>query len=157
MRHKTCFDTIQALVYHLCTALKPILCILCQITSYQTPSASFNFDHTSSTYCFLIQLWNQHSQCEAHDRLRYNLAPYKPPLYSFKASIMHFMSITSYTIPSADFNFDQPSSTYCFKIWLKINIVSVRLTTVFDTHQLLIYHLCSALKPILCILCHITS
>ena len=79
------------LIYQLCIALKPILCILCHITSYTTPWASFNFDKTSLTYCFLKHLWNKHSQYEARDLLRYNSAPYLPPLYSFKVSIMHFM------------------------------------------------------------------
>ena len=32
----------------------------------------------------------------------------------------------------------------------------MRHTNVFDTHQPLIYHICTALKPILWILCHIT-
>ena len=86
----------------------------------------------------------KHSQCEAHDLLRYNLAPYKPPLYSFKANVMHFMSLTFYKTPSAYFNFDQPSWTYCFEVKLKIDIVSVRHTTDFDTHQQLTYHLFSA-------------
>ena len=36
MRHTTCFDTIQPLIYHLRTALKPILCIVCGMTSYTT-------------------------------------------------------------------------------------------------------------------------
>ena len=52
MRHTTRFDTPQPLIYHLRTALKPIVCFLCHITSYTTPLASFNFDETSSTYCF---------------------------------------------------------------------------------------------------------
>ena len=52
MRHTTRFDTHQPLIYHLRTALKPIVCFLCHITSYTTPLASFNFDETSSTYCF---------------------------------------------------------------------------------------------------------
>ena len=90
MRHTTCFDTPQPLIYH----QKP-LCILCHITSYTTPSASLNFDQTSSTIAFR---------------------------YSFN-----------------------------------INIVNMRHTTRFDTPQPLIYHLCTALKPIVCFLCHITS
>ena len=52
MRHTTRFDTPQPLIYHLCTALKPIVCFFCHITSYTTPLASFNFDDTSSTYFF---------------------------------------------------------------------------------------------------------
>ena len=52
MRHTTRFDTPQPLIYQLCTALKPIVCFLCHITSYTTPLASFNFVETSSTYCF---------------------------------------------------------------------------------------------------------
>ena len=91
MRHTTCFDTPQPLIYH----QKPILCILCHITTYTTPSASFNFDQTSSTHYFR---------------------------YSFN-----------------------------------INIVNMRHTTRIDTPQPLIYHLCTALKPIVCFLCHITS
>ena len=31
------------------------------------------------------------SQYEAHDLLRYILVPYIPPMYSFKANIMHFI------------------------------------------------------------------
>ena len=52
MRHTTCFDTPQPLIYQLCTAFNPIVVILYYITSYTTPSASFNFNQTSSTYCF---------------------------------------------------------------------------------------------------------
>ena len=92
MRHTTCFDTTHSLIYHRCTTLKPIVCILYAITSYTTPSACFNFDQSSSTYCGLIQLCNKYSLYEAPDLLRYNPAPYIPPLYSFEANIMHFMS-----------------------------------------------------------------
>ena len=88
MRHTTCFDKPKPLIYH----QKPILCILCHITSYTTPSASFNFDQTSSTHCFQIKLQHKHSQYEAHDPFRYTPAPYIPPLYSFKANSMLFMS-----------------------------------------------------------------
>ena len=38
-----------------------------------------------------------------------------------------------------------------------INIVNMRHTTRFDTPQPLTYHLCTALKPIVRFLCHITS
>ena len=89
MRHTTVFDTPQPLIYHICTALKPKVCILCHITSYTTPSASFNFDQTSTRYCFQMQLQNKHRQYEAHDRLRYTPAPYIPHMYSFKAKSMH--------------------------------------------------------------------
>ena len=92
MRHTTRFDTPQPLIYHLCTALKPIVCFLCHITSYTTPSASFNFDQTSSTHCFQIKVPHKHNQYEAHDPFRYTPAPYIPPLYSFKANSMLFMS-----------------------------------------------------------------
>ena len=88
MRHTTCFDTPQPLIYQ----LKPILCIFCHITSYTTPSASFNLDQTSSTNCFQLQLQHKHSQYEAHDPLRYTSASYIPPLYSFKANSTLFMS-----------------------------------------------------------------
>ena len=105
MRHTTCFNTHQPLICHLCTALKPILCILCHITSYTTLSASFNFDQTSSTYCFLILLQTKHSQYEAHDLLQYILAPYILPLNSFKANIMHFMSYNFLYDPLSLFQF----------------------------------------------------
>ena len=95
MRHTTCFHTRQPFIYHLCTALKPIFCILCHITSYTTPQP----------LSISIKL---------HQRIAFR--------YSFK-----------------------------------INIVGMRHTTCFDTPQPLIYHRCTALKPILCILCHITS
>ena len=130
MRHTTHFDTSQPLIYHLCTALKPIVCFLCDITSYTTPLASFNFDETSSTYCFKIYLHNKHSQYEAYDLLRYTPIPHIPP----KPILCILCHITSYTTPSASFN-----------------------QTRFDTSQPLIYHLCTALKPIVCFLCHITS
>ena len=115
MRHTTRFDTPQPLIYHLCTALKPIVCFLCHITSYTTPLASFNFNETSSTYCFQIQLHNKHSQYEAHDLLRYT----KPLIYHQKPILCILCHITSYTIPSASFNFDQTSSTHCFQIKLQ--------------------------------------
>ena len=115
MRHTTRFDTPQPLIYHLCTALKPIVCFLCHITSYTTPLASFNFDDTSSTYCFQMQLHNNHSQYEAHDLLRYAQAPYIP----LKSNIMLFMPYNFLNDPSASFNFDQTSSTHCFQIKLQ--------------------------------------
>ena len=151
MRHTTRFDTSHPLIYHLRTALKPIVCFLCHITSYTTPLASFNFDQLhqriTSRYSFTINIVNmrhtsqkplsfsyyrppslkpivcflchitrrppqplsisiklhlriafrysfqhKHSQYEAHDPLRYTPAPYIPPLYSFKANSMLFMS-----------------------------------------------------------------
>ena len=92
MRHTTVFDTPQPLIYHICTALKPKVCILCHITSYTTPFASFNFDQASTRYCFYMQLQNKHRQYETHDRLRYTPAPYIPHMYSFEAKSMHFMS-----------------------------------------------------------------
>ena len=92
MRHTTVFNTPQPLIYHICTALKLKVCILCHITSYATPSASFNFDQTSTRYCFQMQLQNKHRQYETHDRLRYTPAPYIPHMYSFEAKSMHFMS-----------------------------------------------------------------
>ena len=88
MRHTTCFDKPKPLIYH----QKSILCILCHITSYTTPSASFNFDQTSSTHCFQTKVPHKHNQYEAHDPFRYTPAPYIPPLYSFKANSMLFMS-----------------------------------------------------------------
>ena len=125
MRLMTCFDTIQPLIYHLCTALKPILCILYHIISYTTPSASFNFDQTSSTYCFWIQLWSKHGHYEAHDQLRYNPAllyhlctVLKPILYNLSYNFLYttyialkpmlciLCPITSYTTAPASFNFD---------------------------------------------------
>ena len=114
MRHTTCFDKPKPLIYH----QKPILCILCHITSYTTPSASFNFDQTSSPLCFQIKLQHKHSQYEAHDPFRYTPAPYIPPLYSLKPIVCFLCHITSYTTPLASFNFDDTSSTYCFQIQL---------------------------------------
>ena len=114
MRHTTCFDTTQPLIYHHCTTLKPIVCILCAIISYTTPSAYFNFDQSSSTYCVLIQLCNKYSLYEAPDLLRYNPAPYIPPLYSIEANIMHFMSYNFLYDPLSPFSFDQTSSTSRF-------------------------------------------
>ena len=105
MRNTACFDTIQPLIYHLCTALKPILCILCHITSYTTPSASLNFDQSSSTYYVWTQLRNKHNQYEAHGLLRCNPAPYIPPLYSFKANSMHFTSCNFLYDPASLFQF----------------------------------------------------
>ena len=92
MRHTTVFDTPQPLIYHIYTALKPKVCILCHITSYTTPSASFNIVQTSTRYCFQMQLQNKHRQYGTHDRLRYTPAPYIPQMYSFEAKSMHFMS-----------------------------------------------------------------
>ena len=114
MRHTTVFDTPQPLIYHICTALKLKVCILCHITSYTTPSASFNFDQTSPRYCFQMQLQNKHRQYEAHDRLRYTPAPYIPHMNIFEAKSMHFMSYNFLYDPSASFNFDQTSARYCF-------------------------------------------
>ena len=105
MRHTTVFDTPQPLIYHICTALKLKVCILCHITSYTTPSASFNFDQTSTRYCFQMQLQNKHRQYEAHDRLRYTPAPYIPHMYSFKAKSMHFMSYNFLYDPLSLFQF----------------------------------------------------
>ena len=113
MRHTTRFDTPQPLIYHLCTALKPIVCFLCHITSYTTPLASFNFDDTSSTYCFQIQLHNKHSQYEAHDLLRYTPAPYIPP----KANIMHFMPYNYLYDPLSLFQF---RSNFIYELLLDI-------------------------------------
>ena len=39
----------QSLIYHLCTALKPILGILCYVTSYATPLSLFQFRSNLST------------------------------------------------------------------------------------------------------------
>ena len=119
MSHTTVFDTPQPLIYHICTALKLKVCILCHITSYTTPSASFNFDQTSTRYCFWMYLQNKHRQYETHDRLRYTPAPYIPHMYSFEANSMHYIHITSYTTPSASFNFDQTSPRYCFQLQLQ--------------------------------------
>ena len=119
MRHTTVFDTPQPLIYHICTALKLKVCILCHITSYTTPSASFNFDQTSPRYCFQMWLQNKHRQYEAHDRLRYTPAPYIPHIYSFEAKSMHFMSYNFLYDPSASFNFDQTSPRYCFQMQLQ--------------------------------------
>ena len=105
MRHTTVFDTPQPLIYHICTALKLKVCILCHITSYTTPSASFNFDQTSTRYCFQMQLQNKHRQYEAHDRLRYTPAPYIPHMYSFKAKSMHFMPYNFLYDPLSLFQF----------------------------------------------------
>ena len=109
----------QPLKYHICTAFKPKVCILCHITSYTTPSASFNFDQTLPRYCFQMQLQNKHRQYEAHDRLRYTPAPYIPHMYSFEAKSMHFMSYNFLYDPSASFNFDQTSPRYCFLMQLQ--------------------------------------
>ena len=113
MRHTTCFDTIQPLIYHLCTALKAIVCVLCHITSYTTPQPlsisiklhqhiAFRYSSNINRVTRLASLHPaplkqslvsfKHSQYEAHDLLRYTPAPYMPPLYSFKANSMHFMS-----------------------------------------------------------------
>ena len=147
MRHTTRFNTPQPLIYHLCTALKPIVYSLCHITSYTTPLASFNFDETSSTYCFLTWLYNKHSQYEAHDLLRYIPAPYIPP----KANIMHFMPYNFLYDPLSLFQF-RSNFIYAlvFRYSFNINIVNMRHTTRFDTPQPLIYHLCTALKPKVC-------
>ena len=87
MRHTTLFDTPLSHIYHLCTALNPIVRFLCHITSYTTPLASFNFVQTSSPYCFNKYLHNKHSEYEAHDLIRYTPAPYIPP----KANIIPFL------------------------------------------------------------------
>ena len=129
MRHTTCFDTPQPLIYH----QKPILCILCHITSYTTPSASFNFDETSSTHCFQIQFQHKHGQYEAHDPfdtpqpLIYHLCTALKPIICF------LCLITSYTTPLASFNFDETSSTYCFQIQL------YNKHSQYEAHDLLRY------------------
>ena len=119
MRHTTVFDTSQPLIYHICTALKLKVCILCHITSYTTPSASFNFDQPSPRYCFQMQLQNKHRQYEAHDRLRYTPAPYIPHMSALNPKVCILCHITSYTTPSASFNFDQTSPRYCIQMWLQ--------------------------------------
>ena len=86
MGHTNCFETHQSLIYHLWTALKPIVCTLCHINSYSTPSTLSN-------------------PIKLHQNI--------PFRYSFN-----------------------------------INIVNMRHTTSFDTHRPLIYHLCTALRPI---------
>ena len=146
MRNTTRFDTPEALIYHLCTALKPIVCFLYHITSYTTPSASFNFDETSSTYSIQIKLYNKHSKYEAHDLLRYAIAPFIPP----KANIMHFMPHNFLLDPLSLFQF---RSNFINALVLdkasKKNIVNMRHTTPFDTPQALIYHLSTALNSML--------
>ena len=146
MRHTTVFDTPQPLIYHICTALKPKVCILCHITSYTTPSASFNFDQTSTRYCFQMQLQNKHRQYETHDRLRYIPAPYIPHMYSFEAKSMQFMSYNFLYDPLSLFQFRSNFTKVLLLDVFKINIDSMRHTTVFDTPQPLIYHICTALK-----------
>ena len=158
MRHTTVFDTPQPLIYHICIDLKLKVCILCHITSYTTPSASFNFDQTSPRYCFQMQLQNKHSQYEAHDRLRYTPAPYIPHMYSFEAKSMHFISYNFLYDPHQSLSISTKlHQGIAFRCSFKINIDHMRHTTVFDTPQPLIYHICTALKPKVCILCHITS
>ena len=105
MRHTTVFDIPQPLIYHICTALKLKVCILCHIPSYTTPQASFNFDQTSARYCFQMWLQNKHRQYEAHDRLRYTPAPYIPHMYSFEPKNMHFMSYNFLYDPLSLFQF----------------------------------------------------
>ena len=129
MRHTTVFDTSQPLIYHICTALKLKVCILCHITSYTTPSASFNFDQTSPRYCFQMWLQNKHRQYETHDRLRYTPAPYIPHMYSFEAKRCILCHITSYTTPSA-FQFLKLQQGIASRCSFKINIDSMRYTTV---------------------------
>ena len=121
MRHTTCFDTSQSLIYH----QKPILFILCHITSYTTPSASFNFDQTSSTHCFQIQLQHKHSQYEAHD-------PFDTPqplIYHHCTAlkpIVCFYVTKIFILPLSLFQFDQTSSTHYFRYSFNINIVNMR-------------------------------
>ena len=119
MRHTTVFDTHQPLIYHICTALNPKVCILCHITSYTTPSASFYFDQTSTRFCFQMQLQNKHRQYETHDRLRYTPAPYIHICTALNPKVCILCHITSYTTPSASFNFDQTSTKYCFQMQLQ--------------------------------------
>ena len=119
MRHTTVFDTPQPLIYHICTALKLKVCILCHITSYTTPSACFNFDQTSPRYCFQMQLQNKHRQYETYDIFD---TP-QPLIYhictALKPKVCILCHITSYTTPSASFNFDQTSPRYCFQMQLQ--------------------------------------
>ena len=133
MRHTTVFDTPQPLIYHICTALKPKVCILCHITTYTTPSASFNFDQTSTRYCFQMQLQNKHRQYETHDRLRYTPVPYIPLMYSFKPKVCILCHITSYTTPSTSINFDQTSIRYC--PWMQLQ----NKHRQYETHDRLRY------------------
>ena len=119
MRHTTVFDTPQPLIYHICTALKPKVCILCQITSYTTPSASFSFDQSSTRYCLQMQLQNKHRQYETHDPLRYTPDLIYHICTALKLKVCILCHITSYTIPSASFNFDQTLPRYCFQMQLQ--------------------------------------
>ena len=125
MKYTIVFNTSQPFIYHLYISLKPIICISCHITFYRTPLAAFNFDQSSS-----------------HDRFRYNSAPSMPPLYSFKANMMHFMSYNVLYVPPKPLAISiKLQQRIAFRYSFKINL----------------NHLCIALKPILCILCHRTS
>ena len=76
-----------------------------------------------------------------------------PYLYSFKANSMHFMSYNLLYDPLSLFQF--PSNFInALLLNTNTNIVNMRHTTCFETPLPLIYHICTALKPIVCILCH---
>ena len=113
MRHKTGFDTIQPLIYHLCKVLKPILCILFHITSLYDPLSLFQFRSNFINVLLLDTASKKivnmrHTTCsETIQPLIYHLCTAVKPILCI---LCH---ITSYTTPSASFNFDQTSSTYC--------------------------------------------
>ena len=146
MRHTTCFDTIPPFIYHICTALKQILCILCHITSYTTPqplSISINrHQPISFRYSFAINIVNmRHTTC--FDTIQPLI--YQPHIYHLCTAVKPLLcilcDITSYTPPqplSISITLHQPIA---FRYSVKIKIV----TTCFDTPQPLIYHLCTAL------------
>ena len=149
MRHPTCFDTIHPLIYHRCTALKPILCILCHITSYTTPSAlsiSIKLHQRLAFSCSFEQNVNmRHTTCfDTIKLLIYQLYTAVKPILDILCHITYHTTLSL----SISIKLHQHIA---FRYSVKINIVKVRHMTCFDTAQALIYHLCKVLKPMLCI------
>ena len=140
MMHTTCFDTPQPLIYH----LKPKFCIFCHITSFTTPSASFNLiklhQRIAFRYSFNINRVNMRRT------IRFDTP--KPPIYhhctALKPIVRFLCHVTSYTTPSAFSISIKLHQRIAFRYSFNINIVNIRHTTRFDKHQPLIYHLCTA-------------
>ena len=79
-------------------------------------------------------------------------------LYSFKANSMHFMSNSFFYESLSLFSISiKLHQRIALRYSFTINIANMRHTTCFDTTKPFIYHLCTTLKPIVCVLCHITS
>ena len=159
MRHTTHFDTPQPLIYHLCTAIKPInIFNMRHTTCFDTPQGLIKKYYAFYAIQFLIRPTQPLSiSIKLHQQIPFiysfniyivnmrHTTPFdtrQPLIYHLCTSLRPIVSIlchiTSYMTPLVSLKFIQTSSTYCFNT----NIVNIRHTSRFDTHQPLIYHLC---------------